>query len=295
MFGFIKKHVVLILVTIIIILSSFLKFNNYIQDTSYTDGSHIFDVPLTENLAQSIRNCTPYRVKHSERLFQQFWTNSWGQQDILLVEPQKNGTCRITKKQSNLFAAGSEVEFDVVIPLDLAKKSGEIISVYLHDKREMHNEIKAFNRCISGCLMLDDEYNKYAVDNMFDAGIYYMASNLETYWENWSVNGKKPQIATKEQVLAEEQVCIAAKEKLKRLITSRRFLDKDDFHQAQWMANLVQSDDFYILPGGENNKWDMGFMQPYSACYVSASANGNSQHIFKQIIRNTDPVECKCW
>lgn len=297
MSDFIEKHKflsLLMLITLCAVARYSINAAYYDVDFSYSNGNHVFDVPLTEKLVQSLKNCTPYRIKHSERLFQQFWTNSWGRRDILLIEPQKNQTCRITKIESNAFSALSTTEFEVEIPLDLARKSAEALDAYLHNLHEKHDEIKAFDRCMDGCLFLDEDFAKYDVGNMFDAGISFMADSIKNYWENWGVDSVKPTIASEQQIKFEEQICLSIRDKLKQLIKNPKFQAKDDFYQAKWMYNITKADDFYILPGGENGKWDMGFMLPNSACYVAASLNGDSRYIFKQIIKK-DPAECKCW
>lgn len=266
----------------------------YDVDLSYRNGYHFLGVPLTEKLVQSLKNCTTYRIKYSERLFQQFWTNSWGEQDILLIGPQPDGSCRITKKESNMFAAGSTTEFDVEIPMALAQKSGEILYIYLHDLREKEAELKNFHYCLNGCLLLDEDYAQYDISDIFLVGAPFIADSMRDYWQHWNVSDKKPYIASAEQIKAEKQVCVQTHNKLKQLIRNRKFQQKDDFYQGKWMYNLVDSDDFYILPGGENGKWNMGFMLANSACFVEASLDGNDRYTFKQVIKS-DPIDCKCW
>ena len=293
-FKFIKSHKLLV-VFLLVIANTCFNFFFYQKDLSAANGLHIFDVPLTEKLVSSLKNCTPYRVKHQDGWFYQLWTNRCGQQEFLHITPQKDGSCRIIKQQGNLFSFGSQTEFDVSIPPELAQKSGYMLDLFLQNEQSKHREIKEFYRCISGCLMLDDEYKQYDIGNLFDAGIHFFTEDLLRYWQNWDIHGKKPYLATPQELEVEEQNCLITKEKLAQLIQNRKFQEKSDFYQAKQIGNLVQTNDFYIFPGGENGKWDMGFMQKHSACYVAAALNGKSQAVFKQIITKEPVVECKCW
>lgn len=274
------------------------------QDSSRTldpRGAYsLWEVPITQNLARSMQNCTFYKRTYSDSVLYQMWNNRLGHQDILTIRPGAQDTCVITYQTGSWFSPLITTETKTTIPKALAHRVGTILLQTFQNTPADQKDINKFARCIAGYDLLKDE-------DIFSAGMFKIFTHsLEEYLEEQDVTRytQEQQRPAREQA-QEEKRCLQIQKNLTHILASHPDFKDLTNEEKMDLAGKARPDQYGVSMGGggasagynsSKNEGELGVYSAVSRCDIRYNPSGIiSAKFTPQEAPRWYHLPAKCW
>ena len=274
------------------------------QDNSRTLDSRgaysLWEVPITQNLARSMQNCTFYKRTYRDPILYQLWNNRLGHQDILTIRPGLQDTCVLTYQTGSWFSPLITTETKTTVPKALAHRVGTILLQTFQNTPADQQDVKEFAQCIAG-------YDLFKDEDIFAAGMFEIFTHtVEEYLEEQDVSryALQQQRPAREQD-QEEKRCLQIQQNLTRILASHpEFKDLTNEEKMALAGKALPAQYGVTLGGGggsagynpRKNEGKLGVHSAVSRCDIRYNPSGI---ISAKFTREEKPswyrLPAKCW